>query len=90
MEATYKRFKVLGISDCPVCDNCGKTNLKMTITLETECGEIVRFGSDCAAKSLRQNYMGKRLPVSREAALSMGRTAKREGIHAVLSMRVAA
>lgn len=89
-QATYKRFTVRGISDCTVCDNCGKTNLKMTVTLESECGELVRFGSDCAAKSLRQDYMGKRYPISREAAISAGRAALRGESFARLSQRVAA
>lgn len=81
METSYKRFKVLGISDCTECDNCGKSNLKLTIALEdVVTGEQVKFGSDCAAKSLKQRYMGKRYPVSREAALSMARRAKTEHV----------
>jgi hypothetical protein len=43
-QVTYKRFKVLGISDCTECDNCGKTNLKLTIVLqdvrERRAGEV--------------------------------------------------
>ena len=90
MTNNYKRYTVRGISDCTVCDNCGKTNLKMTVTLESECGELVRFGSDCAAKSLRQDYAGKRYPISREAAISAGRAAKRGESFAKWSMQVAA
>ena len=82
---SYKRFKVVGISDRTECDVCGKTNLKLTIVLESEGGHVLHYGSDCAARTLRQDYMGKRLPVSREAAISMGRTAKREGLFANLS-----
>lgn len=78
---SYKRYKVLGVTDCPECDNCGKTNLKLTIALEdVATGEVVKFGSDCAAKSLKQRYMGKRYPVSREAAMSMARRAKSENV----------
>lgn len=79
-QVTYKRYKVLGISDRTECDQCGKTNLRMTIVLETEGGEVLHFGSDCAARGLKQRYMGKRYPVSREAALSMGRRAKTEKV----------
>jgi hypothetical protein len=80
-QVTYKRYKVLGISDCTECDSCGKTNLKLTISLEdVNTGEVVKFGSDCAAKSLKQRYMGKRYAVSREAALSMARRAKSEPV----------
>ena len=88
MEQTYKRYTVCGISDKTECDVCGKTNLKMTIVIESqETGEILHYGSDCAARTLRQDYMGKRYPVSREAAISMGREAKRGGTRARLSAK---
>ena len=86
--STYKRFTVRGISDKTECDVCGKTNLKMTIVIESEeTGELLHYGSDCAARTLRQDYMGKRLPMSREAAISMGRSAKRGEGFARLSQR---
>lgn len=87
MEATYKRFTVRGISDKTECDVCGKTNLKMTIVIESEAGELLHYGSDCAARTLRQDYQGKRYPLSREAAISMGRDAKRGESFARLSAR---
>jgi hypothetical protein len=90
MTDTYKRFTVRGISDKTECDVCGKTNLKMTIVIESEFGEVLHYGSDCASRTLRQDYQGKRYPVSREAAISMGRSAKRGDTFAKLSMRVAA
>ena len=90
MEATYKRFTVRGISDKTECDVCGKTNLKMTIVIESESGELLHYGSDCASRTLRQDYQGKRYPVSREAAISMGRSAKRGDTFAKLSMQVTA
>lgn len=76
MTNTYKRYTVRGISDKTECDVCGKTNLKMTIVIESESGDLLHYGSDCAARNLRQDYMGKRYPLSREAAISMGRSAK--------------
>lgn len=85
MEQTYKRYTVRGISDKPECDVCGKTNLKLTIVIESECGEILHYGSDCAARTLRQDYLGKRHKISREAAISMGRSAKRGESFAKLS-----
>lgn len=88
MNGTYKRFTVRGISDKPECDLCGKTNLKLTIVLESECGELLHYGSDCAARTLRQEYRGKRHPVSREAAISMGKSAKRGESFATLSMQM--
>lgn len=39
MDKNYKRFTVRGISDKPECDVCGKTNLKMTVVIESESGE---------------------------------------------------
>lgn len=85
--ATYKRFTVRGISDRSECDNCGKTNLRMTVVLESEGGELLHFGSDCAAQTMRQDYMGKRYPISRDAAISAGKTAKRGEGFASWSMR---
>jgi len=79
-ESSYKRFKMLGVSDRSECDACGKTNLRLTIVLESEAGEILHYGSDCAALGLKQRYMGKRHPISREAVLSMARRAKTEAV----------
>lgn len=90
MTGTYKRFTVRGISDKTECDVCGKTNLKMTVVIESESGEILHYGSDCAARTLRQDYMGKRHPISRDAAISMGRSAKRGESFARLSQQVSA
>ncbi len=88
MENTYKRFTVRGVSDKTECDVCGKTNLKLTIVIESEAGELLHYGSDCAARTLRQDYQGKRYPISREAAISMGRSAKHGKGFAHLSQQV--
>lgn len=85
MASSYKRYIVRGISDKTECDVCGKTNLKMTVVIEDEAGELLHYGSDCAARTLRQDYMGKRYPITREAAISMGRSAKRGESFARLS-----
>lgn len=85
MNATYKRFTVRGISDKPECDVCGKKNLKMTIIIEDEAGALLHYGSDCASRTLRQDYLGKRYPISREAAISMGRSSARGEAFAKLS-----
>lgn len=90
MTNTYKRFTVRGISDKSECDVCGKTNLKLTIVIESEAGELLHYGSDCAARTLRQDYQGKRYPISREAAISMGRSAKHGEGFAHLSQQVVA
>lgn len=87
-QSTYKRFKVLGVSDKSECDVCGKTNLKMTVVIESEAGEILHYGSDCASRTLRQDYLGKRYSVSRDAVIAMGKSAKRGEAFAVLSQKI--
>lgn len=84
----YKRFTVRGISDKTECDVCGKTNLKLTIIIESESGEVLHYGSDCAARTLKQDYRGKRYAISREAAISMGKSAKRGESFAQLSAQI--
>ena len=82
--------RILSVSFEPECDVCGKKNLKMTIVIEDEAGELLHYGSDCASRTLRQDYQGKRHPISREAAISMGRSAKRGDSFARLSQQVTA
>lgn len=77
-----------GISDRTECDVCGKTNLKLTIAIESEDGSILYYGSDCATKVMRLDYMGKRLPISRAGIISMGHSAKRGESFAKLSTLV--
>jgi len=72
------KYKVLGTTDIPNCDCCGKTNLTRAVGLETEDGEVLNVGVICASKLLRQNYMGKTYPASADAILSMGKRVKRE------------
>lgn len=73
------KFKMLGTSDKPECDCCGKKNLKSSVVLENiESGEVVYFGVDCASKAMRQRYMGKTYKISREAVKSMAIRAKKE------------
>ena len=76
-ELIASKFKVLGTTDYPVCDHCGKTNLTRAVGLESEGGETYNVGVICASKLLRQRYMGKNYKASPEAILSMGRSAKR-------------
>lgn len=90
MDKTYKRFTVRGISDKTECDVCGKTNLKMTVVIENEAGELLHYGSDCAARTLKQDYMGSRYRFSRDAVIAMGKTAKNGTYFARLSQQVSA
>ena len=71
------KFKVLGITDEGVCGCCGKTNLKRTVAMETESGDVVHYGTDCASKAMRQHYQGRAYPISRDAVKSMAYRASR-------------
>lgn len=45
-------YTVIGTTDeNTTCDCCGKSNLKMTVVLRDEAGEVVFFGRSCAAKA---------------------------------------
>lgn len=70
------KYKVLGTTDNPVCDCCGKTNLTRAVGLEGEAGDILNVGVICASKLLRQRYQGKNLKASADAVLSMGKAAR--------------
>lgn len=69
------KFKVLGTTDYPVCDCCGKTNLTRAVGVENEGGEVFNVGVICASKLLRQEYQGKKLKVSTAAIISIGKAA---------------
>lgn len=74
-------FRLIKISDRGECGCCGKTNLKRTVHMEnTATGEEVFYGVDCASRALRQHYMGKSYPVSRDAVISMAARAKNDKV----------
>lgn len=51
-------YRALGITDSVnVCDCCGKSNLKQTVAMESEAGELVHFGTTCATR-----HSGRDLP----------------------------
>ena len=44
--------KALGTDDSvTTCDCCGKSNLKFTVAMELDSGEIVHYGCVCAARN---------------------------------------
>lgn len=69
------KFTMVGTSDYPVCDCCGKANLTRAVVVENEFKEQFNIGVICASKVLRQIYQGKRFPVSQAAIISMGKSA---------------
>ncbi len=49
-------MKILAITDeTTTCECCGKTNLKRVVVIEKDNGDVVRYGSDCAAMSFRRS-----------------------------------
>ena len=45
-------MKTLGTDDSiTTCDCCGKSNLKFTVTIELDDGEIVHYGQVCARRN---------------------------------------
>lgn len=67
---------MVGTSDYPVCDCCGKTNLVRAVIVENEFHEQFNIGVICASKVLRQVYQGKKHRLSTGAIISMGAAAK--------------
>lgn len=50
---TNSPFILLGIvDDVTTCDCCGKTRLARTVAMEKEDGEVVHYGTTCAARAL--------------------------------------
>ena len=67
-------FKVLGVDDSvSVCDCCGKSNLKKTVVLENDGGEILHYGSDCAGAALLGRKNRKNGIVAFERAVRIGK-----------------
>ena len=60
------KFTMVGTSDYPVCDCCGKTNLVRAVVVRNEDSEEFNVGVICASKVLRQMYMGKAARASDE------------------------
>lgn len=46
--ATYKTLAI--VDDVNSCDCCGKSNLKSTVAMERDDGEVLYFGSVCATR----------------------------------------
>lgn len=45
-------YRAIGIDDSVnSCDCCGKSNLKSTVTMMSDTGEIVHYGSVCATRN---------------------------------------
>ena len=67
--ARTSTFKIIGITDdSHVCECCGKKNLKRVVVLEhIDTGNIVRYGTNCAIKSLGVKQEGIDLEIELRA-----------------------
>lgn len=45
---TYRTLAI--VDDVNTCDCCGKSNLKSTVAMERDDGEVLHFGSICATR----------------------------------------
>jgi len=53
---TAATYTVHGITDeITTCDCCGKSKLARTVGLENEAGEVLYFGTTCAARAMKQS-----------------------------------
>ena len=53
-------MKILGITDSRnTCDNCGRTNLKRTVAIELDTGDVVYYGTECATRKRGNGTMLK-------------------------------
>lgn len=61
-------YRILGINDdVTTCECCGKSNLKKTVVLGSDSGEV-HFGVDCAARAmLGNNKSGSRKTIDTQA-----------------------
>jgi hypothetical protein len=52
------------------CDCCGRTNLKATVLMQSDLGELVHFGRTCAARNTGKSsqQITKEIRVERDAA----------------------
>lgn len=67
-------LQIRGITDeITACDACGKKHLKKTVVLETEDGEIVHYGTDCAAYAMLGSKRHKDLMWRRAQAISLAK-----------------
>lgn len=50
-------MKVLGINDeVTTCECCGRSNLRRTVVLGTDAGEV-RYGTECAARAMKRGKL---------------------------------
>lgn len=65
--------KALGTDDSVnTCDCCGKTNLKFTVAIELDGGEIVHYGQVCARRNTGkdQRTISREIREARQAAVN--------------------
>jgi hypothetical protein len=65
--------KALGTDDgVTTCDCCGKSNLKFTVTIELDDGELVHYGQICAQRNTGKDRktINREIRVAQQAAIA--------------------
>ena len=68
---TRTNFTAICIDDSVnTCECCGRTNLKATVLMQSDLGEVVHFGRTCAARNTGKTsqQITKEVRAEREAA----------------------
>lgn len=55
------------------CDCCGRTNLKATVLMQSDLGELVHFGRTCAARNSGKSSQQITKEIRAERDLAFGR-----------------
>lgn len=87
-----KQFKVVGISDETTCECCGKQDLKRTVVLarldsDGNEMEFVKFGRDCASRSLKIRCTAGRMETIARQAQHETDKAARNTVHNIGEVR---
>lgn len=70
-------YRLLGhTDDVTTCEHCGKSELKGTVALENDVGNIVYFGSVCAARALGRGSSAKEGRAVMSEAVALRRAAE--------------
>lgn len=77
-------YQILGTTDLfTACDHCGRTELKGTVALANDDGEIIYMGTTCAARAISQQGRRTTAAKVRDTALA----ARREALAAAKEAR---
>jgi hypothetical protein len=68
-------MKALHLDDSiTTCECCGRTNLKATVLMQSDLGELVHYGRTCAARNTGKTSQQITKEIRKERDLAHGRT----------------